>query len=218
MTIVLSQKRNMKQLTIVFAVLISITACGQDKRQTTTTTRNLNKYQTAYFASGCFWCVEAVFESVEGVVEAESGYAGGEMKNPTYALVSAGKTTHAEAVKVYYDSTVVSFETLVDVFFNSHDPSTLNQQGPDRGTQYRSIAFYSTETERRVITEKIKTLLDKKVYSKVTTEVLPFKVFYRAEEYHQNYEKRHPNDSYVKAVSIPRLNAFKRKMPEVLKR
>ncbi len=207
----------MRHLFLVLVVLFSLNACGQDKRQTTSTNRSLSKYQTAYFASGCFWCVEAVFESVEGVAEAESGYAGGEMKNPTYGLVSAGKTKHAEAVKVYYDPTVVSFEALVDVFFNSHDPSTLNQQGPDRGTQYRSIAFYSTEAEKKIIDEKIKVLLAKKTYSTITTEVVPFKAFYIAEEYHQNYEKRHPNDSYVRAVSIPRLNAFKKRMPEVLK-
>jgi peptide-methionine (S)-S-oxide reductase len=208
----------MKNLVVILSVLFSVNACGQDKRHTTSNVRNLSKYQTAYFASGCFWCVEAVFESVEGVIEAESGYAGGEMKNPTYALVSAGKTKHAEAVKVYYDSSVVSFETLVDVFFNSHDPSTLNQQGPDRGTQYRSIAFYSTEAEKKVIIDKVNYLLENKVYSKVTTEVIPFRAFYRAEDYHQNYEKRYPNDSYVRAVSIPRLNAFKRKMPDVLKK
>lgn len=208
----------MKNWLFLLIIVSSVNACGQEKRHTISTTRNLSKYQTAYFASGCFWCVEAVFESVNGVVEAESGYAGGEMKNPTYELVSAGKTKHAEAVKVYYDSTVVSYATLVDVFFNSHDPSTLNQQGPDRGTQYRSIAFYNTNAEKKIIEGKIKALLDKKTYSKVTTEVVPFKAFYMAEEYHQNYEKRHPNDSYVRAVSIPRLNAFKRKMPEVLKK
>lgn len=177
--------------------------------------QDLDSLQTAYFASGCFWCVEAVFESVKGVQEAVSGYSGGTTKNPTYQEVGTGKTGHAESVKVYYDSTVVSYETLVDVFFNSHDPSTLNRQGPDAGTQYRSAIFYETDAERDIAMAAIKKL--RKSGTKVTTEVSPLNVFWIAEDYHQDYEKLHPNQPYVKAVSIPRLNAFKAKMPEVLK-
>ncbi len=177
--------------------------------------QDLDSLQTAYFASGCFWCVEAVFESVKGVQEAVSGYSGGTTKNPTYQEIGTGKTGHAESVKVYYDSTVVSYETLVDVFFNSHDPSTLNRQGPDAGTQYRSAIFYETDAERDIAMAAIKKL--RKSGTKVTTEVSPLDVFWMAEDYHQDYEKLHPNQPYVKAVSIPRLNAFKAKMPEVLK-
>jgi peptide-methionine (S)-S-oxide reductase len=177
--------------------------------------QDLDSLQTAYFASGCFWCVEAVFESVKGVQEAVSGYSGGTTKNPTYQEIGTGKTGHAESVKVYYDSTVVSYETLVDVFFNSHDPSTLNRQGPDAGTQYRSAIFYETDAERDIAMAAIKKL--RKSGTKVTTEVSPLDVFWVAEDYHQDYEKLHPNQPYVKAVSIPRLNAFKAKMPEVLK-
>lgn len=177
----------------------------------------LDSLETAYFASGCFWCVEAVFESVRGVEEAVSGYAGGKEKNPTYSQVSAGVTGHAETVKVYYDPEVVSFETLVEVFFASHDPSTLNQQGPDHGTQYRSIAFYQNSEEEQIIQQKIKQYLSDGTFSEITTEVTPFTKFWEAEAYHQNYERLHPEQPYVKAVSIPRLNAFKRKMPEVLK-
>lgn len=173
--------------------------------------------QTAYFASGCFWCVEAVFESVRGVEEAVSGYAGGTTKNPTYRSVSSGDTDHAESVMVYYDSTIVSFETLVDVFFASHDPTTLNQQGPDRGAQYRSIAFYQNAREKAIIERKIDQLLKNKTFPKITTQVQKFTKFYKAEDYHQNYERLHPNEYYVRNVSIPRLNKFKAKMPEVLK-
>ena len=108
--------------------------------------QELQKYETAYFASGCFWCVEAIFESVKGVKEVVSGYSGGKEKNPTYEQVGYGRTTHAEAVEVYYDPKIVSFETLVKVFFGSHDPTTLNRQGPDKGAQYRSIAFYKNES------------------------------------------------------------------------
>jgi peptide-methionine (S)-S-oxide reductase len=179
--------------------------------------KDLDSLQTAYFASGCFWCVEAVFESVQGVEEAVSGYSGGKEQNPTYQQVSYGETGHAEAVKVYYDSSVVSFSTLVDVFFNSHDPSTLNQQGPDRGTQYRSIAFYQTPEEKEIVDEKILTLLTEKTYGTITTQVVPFDVFWEAEDYHQDYERNNPGNGYVQGVSIPRLNAFKKKMPEVLK-
>lgn len=171
----------------------------------------------AYFASGCFWCVEAVFESVKGVVEVESGYCGGEEKNPSYEAVSAGSTGHAETVKVYYDSTQVNYETLLVVFFDSHNPETLNQQGPDRGTQYRSAIFYQNERERKAAQAYIDQLLKEKKFSKITTELSSYKKFYLAEDYHQDYERRNPNNSYVRAVSIPRLNAFKSKHPELLK-
>ena len=209
---------------ILFAIIASITlvACAQETASTATakkaTPKNLDSFKTAYFASGCFWCVEEIFESVKGVEEAVSGYAGGVIKNPTYEQVSAGKTKHAEAVKVYYDPKVVSFETLVDVFFNSHDPTTKNQQGPDRGAQYRSIAFYQNAQEKEIIESKILTLLTEKTYSTITTEVKPFTVFYEAEPYHQDYVRNHPNNSYVNNVSVPRLNAFKKKMPHVLKK
>ncbi len=179
-------------------------------------TMNLNT-EVAYFASGCFWCVEAIFESVEGVEEAVSGYAGGFTENPTYQKIGTGTTGHAETVAVYYDPTKVSFQTLVTVFFGSHDPTTENGQHPDYGTQYRSIAFYKTSKEKQIIENTI-AKLNKEAYSgKIVTEVTQFTKFYEAEAYHQDYEKRNPNQSYVRAVSIPRLNRFKKKFPEFLK-
>ncbi len=177
----------------------------------------VNTNAVAYFASGCFWCVEAIFESVNGVGEVESGYSGGKMKNPTYELVSSGRTRHAEAVKVYYDSTIVSYTTLLTVFFDSHDPSTLNQQGPDRGPQYRSMIYYQNDREKELAENYITNALLNKKFKKITTEVVPFDVFYKAEGYHQDFEKRNPNQGYVRAVSIPRLNKFKAKHPELLK-
>jgi peptide-methionine (S)-S-oxide reductase len=173
--------------------------------------------EIAYFASGCFWCVEAIFESVNGVEEAVSGYAGGHTKNPTYESSNTGKTGHAESVAVYYNPKEVSFETLVTVYFGSHDPTTVNGQHPDYGSQYRSIAFYQNETEKKIIDDAIATLNKEKYDGKVATEVTKFTKFYEAEEYHQNFEKRNPNQSYIKAVSIPRLNKFKSKFPELLK-
>mgnify|MGYP002630494067 FL=1 len=171
----------------------------------------------AYFASGCFWCVEAVFESVKGVGEVESGYSGGKIVSPSYELICTGKTRHAEAVKVYYDSNLVSFSTLLTVFFDSHDPSTFNQQGPDRGPQYRSMIFYQNNKEKELAENYITNALLKKEFSKITTEVVPFDIFYIAEEYHQNYERLNPNQVYVQAVSVPRLNRFKAKHPELMK-
>jgi len=181
--------------------------------------QQLSKYETAYFASGCFWCVEAIFESVKGVKEVVSGYAGGEQKNPTYEEVGYGKTDHAEAVEVYYDPKVISFTQLVQVFFGSHDPTQLNRQGPDRGRQYRSIAFYKNEDEKKIIESYIQALVDNKVYDNdpITTEVTPYTVFYKAESYHQDYEKNNPNNSYIRNVSIPRLNRFKANFGDYLK-
>ena len=135
-----TQKKNKDQ-----AVVEAVEATPK----TTLAPEQLSQYEKAYFASGCFWCVEAIFESVKGVKEVVSGYAGGEEENPTYEMVSYGQTTHAEAVEVYYDPKTISFTALVQVFFGSHDPTTLNRQGPDRGTQYRSIAFYQTEKEKQ---------------------------------------------------------------------
>ena len=178
----------------------------------------LAKLNKAYFASGCFWCVEAIFESVKGVEEVYSGYSGGSAKTATYSAVSAGSTRHAESVKVYYDPAVVSYETLLKVFFGSHDPTTLNQQGPDRGPQYRSAIFYQTPQEKAAIEAYIQELVDHKVFSgKITTEVAPLDQFYVAEAYHQDYERLHPNQSYVRAVSIPRLRRFQARFPNLIK-
>lgn len=172
----------------------------------------------AYFASGCFWCVEAIFESVKGVHEVYSGYAGGETKNPNYNQIGTGRTGHAEAVEVHYDPKVVSFGTLVQVFFGSHDPTTPNRQGPDRGSQYRSIAFYQNSSEREMIQDYIALLEKEEIFSNaIVTEVEPLDKFYFAEEYHQNYEKRNPNNPYVRSVSIPRLRKFQKAYPELLK-
>jgi peptide-methionine (S)-S-oxide reductase len=180
---------------------------------------DLDKYETAYFASGCFWCVEAIFESVKGVKEAVSGYAGGTEENPTYQQVGGGMTSHAEAVEVYYDPKVISFTQLVQVFFGSHDPTLLNRQGPDRGPQYRSVAFYQTEEEKAIIEAYMGALNDQNVYDgdPITTQVTELTKFWVAEDYHQDYEKKHPKNSYITNVSIPRLNRFKENFGDYLK-
>lgn len=172
----------------------------------------------AVFAEGCFWCSEHVFEAVVGVEEVISGYSGGTTKNPSYEQVGSNKTGHAEAIAVYYDPKVISFKELVNVFFASQDPTTPNQQGPDVGSSYRSIAFYRNTDEKKIIQDKIKELTLNKTFSKpIVTEVMPLSDFYEAEKYHQDYVKLHPNQSYVVGVSIPRYELFKKKYKGKLK-
>ncbi|MFI5187043.1 MAG: peptide-methionine (S)-S-oxide reductase MsrA [Chitinophagales bacterium] len=165
----------------------------------------------ATFAEGCFWHTEIIFQSLVGVRDAVSGYAGGTDTNPDYEKVSSGETGHAESVQVFYDPSKISFETLVKAFFASHDPTEVNRQGNDVGTQYRSIAFYRNEKEKQIIEAEIKRLSDEKKYSgKIVTEVKPYTKFYPAEEYHQEYILHHPENPYVQNVSIPDYERFRR--------
>ncbi|CAM1361571.1 Peptide methionine sulfoxide reductase MsrA [Tenacibaculum sediminilitoris] len=208
---------------IAFIVIILLTtllsfSSKKEKVQKGRVEEVLFETKVAYFASGCFWCVEAIFESVNGVEEAVSGYAGGDTENPTYKTIGTGRTGHAESVAVYYNPKKVSFQTLVTVFFGSHDPTTKNGQHPDYGSQYRSIAFYKTQDEKQIIENTIKGLNEDVYQGKIVTEVKKMEKFFPAEEYHQNYERLHPENPYVQKVSIPRLNRFKRKFPELLKK
>ncbi len=170
----------------------------------------------AFFASGCFWCVEAVYESIKGVDEVINGYSGGHTLNPTYKSSNTGITGHAEAVEVIYDPTIINFATLIDVYFGSQNPAQINGQGPDRGSQYRSIIFYQNDKQKQIILEK-KEALSKKLNSKIAAEIMPFQKFWIAEDYHQDYERLHPESSYIQNVSIPRLNKFKNKFPHLIK-
>jgi len=165
----------------------------------------------ANFSEGCFWHTEIVFQSLVGVRDAVSGYAGGTDTNPDYEKVSSGETGHAETVQVYYDPSKISFETLVDAFFASHDPTEVNRQGNDVGTQYRSIAFYRNEKEKQIIEAAIKKISDEKKYaSKIVTEVKPLTKFYPAEGYHQEYILHNPDNPYVQNVSIPDFERFRK--------
>ncbi|TYA84085.1 peptide-methionine (S)-S-oxide reductase MsrA [Seonamhaeicola marinus] len=174
-----------------------------------------NGLAKAYFASGCFWCVEAVYESVKGVKESISGYSGGHTKRPTYEASNTGRTGHAEAVEIIYDPKVVSFETLVDVYFASQNPTQVNGQGPDKGSQYRSIIFYQNDEQKAIILKK-KEALAKQLDAEIAAEVYPFQKFWIAEDYHQNFERLHPDHPYIRRISIPRLNRFKAKFPKEL--
>ena len=222
---------NMKKLisaTMMACSLLVTTGCSKEKtdRDTQTKMQNDNKAievpikdgkARAYFASGCFWCVEAVYESVKGVEESISGYAGGHTNNPTYEASNTGRTGHAEAVEIVYDPKVVSFATLVDVYFGSQNVTQVNGQGPDNGSQYRSIIFYQNEEQKKIIEEKVAKLNAELAPKEVAAEVYPFEKFWEGEDYHQNYEKLHPENGYVRAVSVPRLKKFQEKFPGILK-
>ena len=173
------------------------------------------KLVSAYFSSGCFWCVEAIYEHTKGVKEVVSGYAGGHTKNPTYESSNTGKTGHAEAVEVIYDSSIVSFKELVDIYYGTQNIEQVNGQGNDIGSQYRSIIFYSDAEEYGVINAKITEL--KAIGLKPAAEIKEHDTFWVAEDYHQDYEKLHPNQPYIRSVSVPRLNRFKTDFPELVK-
>lgn len=195
-------------------VLPAISSCAQPKKGNSVflpvSDKPWKNESVATFAQGCFWHTEIVFQSLYGVRDAVSGFSGGKTINPSYEEVCTGKTGHAECVQVYYDSTKISFETLVDAYFSSMDPTTLNRQGNDVGTEYRSVAFYRTEREKKVIEEAISKInASKKYRSRVVTEVQPFRAFYPAEDYHQEYIYRNPGNSYVQHVSIPEYLHFR---------
>jgi len=209
-------------LTLFISLSFSFTSCQTISKQDAIINAEAievpikNGLAKAYFASGCFWCVEAIYESVNGVTEVINGYAGGHTDNPTYQLSNTGRTGHAEAVEIYYDPSIVSFSTLLDVYFGSQNITQVNGQGPDRGSQYRSIIFYQNEDQKVTILNKIKEL-EKALQVNVAAEIYPFLKFWQGEDYHQNYERLHPNNYYVKNVSIPRLLKFKQKFPQLLK-
>ena len=173
--------------------------------------------QTAVFAGGCFWGVEAVYRHVNGVSKAVSGYAGGKTKNPTYAWVTTGTTGHAESVEVTYDPAKVSYGQLLRVFFSvAHDPTELNRQGPDVGTQYRSAIFYANDEQKRIAEAYIGQLGTAKAFKNpIVTQVAPLTTFYPAEDYHQNYLALHPNEPYIVYNDLPKLAALKAQFPQL---
>ena len=202
-----------KRLAFLFFFVFALVSCGQTQQvkiPVADKTKPSPNEAVADFSEGCFWHAEIVFQSLVGVRDAVSGYAGGSGKHPDYEKVSTGTTGHAETVQVYYDPSKISYATLVAAFFASMDPTELNRQGPDEGTQYRSIAFYRNDTEKKAIDEEI--AKDAKNYrSKIVTQVMPFTIFYPAEDYHQEYISNHPENPYVQNVSIPDYLRFRQK-------
>ncbi len=172
--------------------------------------------QKATIGGGCFWCIEAVYDDLKGVKSAVSGYAGGVMKNPDYKSVCTGTTGHAEVVQIEYDADVVTFDEILDIFWNIHNPTTLNRQGNDTGTQYRSVIFYHDEAQKKAALESIQKAQEK-FKDKIVTEVAPLEHFYEAEEYHQDYFANNPNQGYCQVVIAPKVEKFKEKYSDRVK-
>lgn len=216
------QFQKMKRLLLITIVLgFAAASCGQQTvviNPGDLTIRNTEGLSQATFAAGCFWCEEAIFESLKGVKEAVSGYAGGTKPNPTYYDLGKGPTCHAEMVNVYYDSSVIDYPTLLKIYFASQDPTQVNGQGPDRGEQYRSIVFYRNQSERQMTENMIRELnASRKYKNPITVQLVAFTKFWEAELAHQNFVKRHPNNPYVVYESIPRIQRFQKLFPDLIK-
>lgn len=197
--------------------ILSLSSCAQNHTKeipimnTKTDTTSTIAIDSATFGAGCFWCVEAQFQMLEGVLKVESGYSGGNVKNPSYKEVCAGNTGHAEVCKITYDPSKISYEEMLYAFWQTHDPTQLNGQGNDTGTQYRSVIFYHTESQKKLAELYKKKLNDEKVYDKqVVTEISPFTAFYKAEDYHQNYFNQNGNESYCQFVVRPKVEKFQK--------
>lgn len=180
---------------------------------------NSSQVEIATFGAGCFWCTEAVFLNVNGVEKVESGYSGGKIKNPSYREICTGTTGHAEVTQITFDSKMVTFEELLEVFWNTHDPTTLNRQGADEGTQYRSVVFYHNESQKSTAEDYKKQLEASRLFKNpIVTEISPIKDFYKAEDYHQNYFALNPNQSYCQYVIRPKVEKFKKQFGAKLTR
>ncbi len=219
----------MKVIPIFFHfILLSFVACGQQKTTTQaksstkipkTTMTTDTKFETATLGAGCFWCVEAVFQRLEGVEKVVSGYSGGFVENPTYRAVCDGTTGHAEVCQVTFDPKKLSFQDLLEVFFATHDPTTPNQQGNDKGTQYRSSIFYRSPEQKATAENVIKVLNEQKAFpNPIVTEVTDFNNFYGAEDYHQNYYNQNSSEGYCRIVIAPKVEKLKKIFKEKLKK
>ncbi|MBT0158583.1 peptide-methionine (S)-S-oxide reductase MsrA [Candidatus Bathyarchaeota archaeon A05DMB-2] len=174
--------------------------------------------EVATLAGGCFWCTEAVFSIVKGVEKVEPGYAGGYVPNPTYEQVSTGKTGHAETAQITFDPNVISYREVLEIFFATHDPTTLNRQGPDVGTQYRSVIFYHNEEQKTIAKQVIDELTREEIWdAPIVTQVEPLKAFYPAETYHKDYYKKHPNEPYCQAIITPKIAKLQKRFFNKLK-
>ena len=204
-------------LGVIIFVFTIITTFGQTTKLNNSKTMKTS--ETAILANGCFWCTEAIFQLLNGVESVTSGYTGGTFKNPTYNEITTGRTGHAEAIEIKFDSSKISYSELLEVFFSTHDPTTLNRQGYDVGTQYRSAIFYNSETQKKVAEEFIKVLSEAKVFDNpIVTEVTKLDVFYKAENYHQNYYNNNKTQGYCVAVINPKLEKFLKQFKSKIKK
>lgn len=209
---------------LLFVIIVLVSACGrngnsQNYQPVKLSNEEMQILDTATFASGCFWCVEAVFENVKGVKEAVSGYAGGNTENPTYKQVVSGNTGHAETVQIYFNPLEISYDQLLEIYYASQDPTQINGQGPDHGSQYRSIIFYHNNYQKEKAENYHNELSNSGKYNKpLTVSIIPYTIFYPAEEYHQDYEKKNPDDPYIRAVSQKRVKKFEDNFPGLINR
>lgn len=214
--------KNITGLLFSLLTMITISSCGQKTRKQTIephlTAKQLSGYSQATFAAGCFWHEEALFESIKGVKEAVSGYAGGKTDNPTYEGIETGTTGHAETVNVYYDSSVITYPELLKIYFSGQDPTQVNGQGPDRGTQYQSIIFYKNDKEKQLARDYMKSLeASGKYNAPIAVQLMPYTKFWKAEDYHQNYINLNPGSGYVQMVSIPEIKKLQKEYPHLVK-
>ena len=218
--------KNKSVLLLLFVNILLLTGCGKKETNAQSEIKNdtgvseqMDNLQKATFGSGCFWCTEAIFDRLKGVKSVVSGYSGGKVENPTYEEVCTGTTGHAEVTQITYDPAVISFDELLEIFWKTHDPTTLNRQGNDVGPQYRSVIFYHNE-EQNKLAEKYKDALDKSgAWEKpIVTEISPFTKFYPAEDYHQEYYENNPNQGYCAFVIAPKVEKFEKVFKDKLKK
>lgn len=205
---------------IVLVLIVMVFGLSESIAQSTITKKNKmnKKIEIATVGNGCFWCTEAIFQRLKGVESVTSGFSGGTIKNPAYREVVTGRTGHAEAIEIKFDSNVITFQEILEVFFSTHDPTTLNKQGYDVGSQYRSAIFYHSEAQKLTAEKFIKELTEAKVFNaKIVTEVTKFTAFYKAEDYHQNYYNNNKTQGYCVAVINPKLEKFIKEFKSKLK-
>jgi peptide-methionine (S)-S-oxide reductase len=193
------------------SLALVLTSTGAGHAQTRIMNDSTNKTETATLGGGCFWCTEAIFEMLPGVKSVASGYAGGTKENPTYKEVCGGQTGHAEVIQIQYDPKQVSYEKILETFWEAHDPTTPNRQGHDRGTQYRSIILYTSDAQK-LAAEKSKTEAQKNFPAPIVTEIVPLTHFYKAEGYHQEYYRNNPEQGYCRATIRPKVEKFQKKL------
>ena len=209
----------MKNVLIVFLLALTAPLSWAQRTDAKTMNESKSNLEKATFGNGCFWCTEAVFLELKGVQKVESGYSGGHVKNPTYKEVCTGETGHAEVIQITFDPKLISYESLLEVFWNTHDPTTLNKQGADEGTQYRSAVFYHNEEQKKTAEQYLKQLQASKVFKNpIVTEISPLTNFYKAEEYHQNYYELNPGQGYCQYVIRPKVEKFRKQYSAKLKK
>jgi len=209
----------MKKITVILLVFVFTITNFYAQSMITKKIKMSDKLEIATLANGCFWCTEAIFQRLNGVEKVTSGYSGGKVKNPSYREVTTGGTGHAEVIQIQFNPSVITFQEILEVFFSTHDPTTLNKQGYDVGTQYRSAIFYHSEKQKEISENFIKELTEAEVFeNKIVTEVTSFEAFYSAEEYHQNYYNNNKNQGYCVAVINPKLEKFIKKYKSKLKK